>query len=118
MNEPLQDALNAAEIRLKSVRQQIIGLTDAGATDDHVITIRQGDLILWFDRLDLVSSLLRSAERHALPRPDISHNHGTEAYRSLMLDMGRVIRASDDAGEHSELWTQDGDYIIDGRFPR
>lgn len=39
-------------------------------------------------------------------------------YRTLALDMGRVIRSLDESGEHSELWTQDGDYIIDGRFPR
>jgi muconolactone delta-isomerase len=39
-----------------------------------------------------------------------------ERLRSLALDMGRVIRLLDESGEHAELWTQDGDYIIDGRF--
>lgn len=38
--------------------------------------------------------------------------------RSLALDMGRLIRRMDETGEHSEFWTQDGNYIIDGRFPK
>jgi len=38
--------------------------------------------------------------------------------RQLVLDMGRVIRLLDEASEYSEFWTQDGDYVIDGRFPR
>lgn len=41
-----------------------------------------------------------------------------ERYRTLMLEMGRVIRSLDEDGKHSEFWTQDSDYIIDGRFPR
>lgn len=36
--------------------------------------------------------------------------------RSLVLEMGRVIRRLDEDNEHLELWTQDGDYILDGRF--
>ena len=36
----------------------------------------------------------------------------------LALDMGAVIRAMDESGEHSEFWTQDGGYIIDSRFPK
>lgn len=39
-----------------------------------------------------------------------------EQLRSLVLDMGRLIRRLDETGEHSEWWTQDGDYIIDGRW--
>lgn len=38
--------------------------------------------------------------------------------RTLALDMGNVIRRLDDAGQHSEFWTNDDDYIIDGRFPK
>lgn len=41
-----------------------------------------------------------------------------EGLCQLALDMGRLIRSLDEAGEHSEWWTQDGDYIIDGRFPK
>jgi hypothetical protein len=41
-----------------------------------------------------------------------------ERLRTLVLDMGRLIRSLDESGEHSEFWTQDGDYIIDGRFPK
>lgn len=40
------------------------------------------------------------------------------ALRELALDMGRLIRRMDESGEHSEFWTMDEDYIIDGRFPR
>ncbi len=36
--------------------------------------------------------------------------------RALALDMGRVIRVLDDENQHSEFWTQDGDYILDGRW--
>lgn len=36
--------------------------------------------------------------------------------RSLILDMGRVIRYLDEDNEHLEFWTQDGDYVLDGRF--
>ncbi len=36
--------------------------------------------------------------------------------RALALDMGRAIRAMDDDNQHLELWTQDGDYILDGRW--
>jgi hypothetical protein len=40
------------------------------------------------------------------------------AWRSLVLEMGRVIRSLDAEHAHLELWTQDGDYILDGRFQR
>ena len=40
-----------------------------------------------------------------------------EKLKSLCLEMGNVIRSLDEKHEHLELWTQDGDYIIDGRFP-
>lgn len=36
--------------------------------------------------------------------------------RSLILDMGRAIRALDEDNEHLEFWTQDGDYVLDARF--
>ena len=39
-----------------------------------------------------------------------------ERLRSLALDMGRVIRALDENHEHLELWTQDGEYLLDGRW--
>lgn len=38
--------------------------------------------------------------------------------KDLVLDMGLVIRNLDESGEHSEFWTQDDDYIIDGRFSK
>lgn len=37
--------------------------------------------------------------------------------RSLVLEMGHVIRSLDGNHEHLEFWTQDGEYILDGRFP-
>lgn len=49
-----------------------------------------------------------------MDRPSDRH----DALKALALDMGRLIRSVDESGEHSEFWTQDGDYIIDGRFPR
>lgn len=39
-----------------------------------------------------------------------------ERLRSLILEMGRAIRALDEDHEHLEFWTQDGDYILDGRW--
>ena len=36
--------------------------------------------------------------------------------RSLVIEMGRVIRVLDEDNEHLEFWTQDGDYVLDGRF--
>ena len=36
--------------------------------------------------------------------------------RSLILDMGRAVRSLDDNNDYLELWTQDGDYILDGRW--
>lgn len=36
--------------------------------------------------------------------------------RSLVLEMGLVIRTLDEDHEHLEFWTQDGDYVLDGRF--
>lgn len=38
--------------------------------------------------------------------------------RSLVLDMGRAIRRLDENHEHLEFWTQDGGYVLDGRFRR
>lgn len=38
------------------------------------------------------------------------------ALRALVLEMGRVIRALDEDHEHLELWTQDGDYVLDSRW--
>lgn len=35
---------------------------------------------------------------------------------TLALEMGRVIRHLDENGDHSELWTQDGEYVADPRF--
>lgn len=67
MSEPMKTAFAAAEVRLKAVRQEIINLVDSGAKDDHTIYLRQGDLTKWFDTLECVSGLLRSAERYAMP---------------------------------------------------
>lgn len=36
---------------------------------------------------------------------------------ALILEMGHVIRSLDEDNEHLEFWTQDGEYILDGRFP-
>lgn len=41
----------------------------------------------------------------------------TSDFRSLVLEMGHVIRSLDENHEHLEFWTQDGEYILDGRFP-
>lgn len=41
-----------------------------------------------------------------------------EGLRALAIDMGRAIRRLDDDNEHLEFWTQDGDYVLDGRFRR
>lgn len=35
---------------------------------------------------------------------------------NLTLDMGHVIRAGDEEGSHSEVWTNDGEYVPDPRF--
>lgn len=40
------------------------------------------------------------------------------ALRALALDMGCLIRSMDEGSAYSEWWTQDGDYIIDSRFPK
>lgn len=37
---------------------------------------------------------------------------------ALTLDMGRAIRHLDSDHEYLELWTLDGDYLLDGRFPK
>jgi hypothetical protein len=42
---------------------------------------------------------------------------GAADLRSLVLEMGHVIRSLDENHEHLEFWTQDGEYILDGRFP-
>lgn len=36
--------------------------------------------------------------------------------RALVLEMGRAIRRLDSNNEHLEFWTQDGDYLLDGRW--
>lgn len=38
------------------------------------------------------------------------------ALRELVLEMGHVIRSLDENHEHLEFWTQDGEYILYGRF--
>lgn len=39
-----------------------------------------------------------------------------ERLRSLVKDMGHVIRTIDDDSEHLEFWTQDGGYVLDSRW--
>lgn len=39
-----------------------------------------------------------------------------ERLRSLVLDMGTVIRQLDEDHEHLEFWSQDGGYVLDGRW--
>lgn len=36
--------------------------------------------------------------------------------QELVLEMGRIIRRLDEDNEYLELWTQDGDYVLDGRW--
>lgn len=62
-------------------------------------------------------SQVRAASAALFPSP-LPLITEAEALRSLVLEMGTVIRSLDENGEHSEFWTQDGGYIIDGRFPR
>lgn len=40
----------------------------------------------------------------------------TERLRALVLEMGRAIRRLDSDDEYLEFWTQDGEYVLDGRF--
>lgn len=61
MSTPINDAFAAAEVRLKTIRQEIIDLTDAGADAEYIIRVKQGSLERWFDQLECVSGLLRSA---------------------------------------------------------
>jgi len=62
MSDPVNDALTAAEVRLKVVRQGLLDFMDAGAGKrEPVRKITQGDLERWFDNLECVSGLCRSA---------------------------------------------------------
>jgi len=60
----------------------------------------------------LVDLLGKSQE--ALQPP--THDDELTSLRSLILDMGRVIRSLDEDHQHLEFWAQDGDYVLDGRF--
>jgi len=48
------------EAELKSVRRMIIDFVDSGAQDNEPITVTNGDLCRWFDRLEIVSAHLRN----------------------------------------------------------
>ena len=61
--EELATALKAAEIRLHDVRAEIVDLIDSGASNDHPIRLRQGDITKWFDTLECVSGILGSVRR-------------------------------------------------------
>lgn len=39
-----------------------------------------------------------------------------EKIKSLILEMGCIIRLLDEDNNHNEFWTQDGDYVNDPRF--
>jgi len=49
----------SVEVELKAIRQQIVNYIDAGAEGTHTVTITNGDLCKWFDRLEVVSAQLR-----------------------------------------------------------
>ena len=48
------------------------------------------------------------AEREALAE--------AERLRALVLEMGPAIRRIDVDHEYLEFWTQEGEYVLDGRF--
>lgn len=75
MSEPMKTAFVAAELRLKIVRQEIINFVDSGGGNDHEIRLRQGDLTRWFDTLECVSGLIRSAERYATVTSTRANSH-------------------------------------------
>ena len=50
----------SAEAELKAVRQMIIDFVDSGAQDNEPITVTNGDLCRWFDRLEIASAHLRN----------------------------------------------------------
>lgn len=62
----------------------------------------------------LVNLLGKCREALEAPTPD----EEIAALRSLVLEMGTAIRHLDEDHEHLAFWTQDGGYVIDGRFRR
>lgn len=58
-----------------------------------------------------------AAEARQICRDAQADREEIRRLRALILDMGRVIRRLDDEHEHLEWWTQDGDYVLDSRWP-
>ena len=63
--------------------------------------------------LDGVRPMAHVAEMYLAEREALAE---AERLRALVLEMGPAIRRIDVDHEYLEFWTQEGEYVLDGRF--